>query len=154
MGATHYKTIIDRGVKVVFSGRKEPIPEDVWDSMNYLMDVTKDGKNGVLNVCLNYGGDNEIVDMVKKVSELVVEGNITIEDIDKQIVKNNLYCIMPEIDLMIRTSGEQRSSNFMLYQAAYAEYYFPKTYFPDFDKKEFELSLLEYNKRNRRFGGN
>ena len=149
-----YDEIIKRGVKVVFSGRREPLPESVLESMDKLMDATKDNQNGVLNVCLNYGNQFEIVDMVKKVSKLVLDGKININDIDKKIVEENMYHYLPPLDLVIRTSGELRCSNFLMYQSAYSEFYFPKTYFPDFDSKEFDLAIEEYNKRNRRFGKN
>ena len=149
-----YDEIIKRGVKVVFSGRREPLPESVLESMDKLMDAPKDNQNGVLNVCLNYGSQFEIVDMVKKVSKLVLDGKINIDDIDKKIVEENMYHYLPPLDLVIRTSGELRCSNFLMYQSAYSEFYFPKTYFPDFDSKEFDLAIEEYNKRNRRFGKN
>ena len=149
-----YDEIIKSGVKVVFSGRREPLPESVLESMDKLMDATKDKQNGVLNVCLNYGSQFEIVDMVKKVSKLVLDGKININDIDKKIVEENMYHYLPPLDLVIRTSGELRCSNFLMYQSAYSEFYFPKTYFPDFDSKEFDLAIEEYNKRNRRFGKN
>ena len=149
-----YDEIIKSGVKVVFSGRREPLPESVLESIDKLMDATKDKQNGVLNVCLNYGSQFEIVDMVKKVSKLVLDGKININDIDKKIVEENMYHYLPPLDLVIRTSGELRCSNFLMYQSAYSEFYFPKTYFPDFDSKEFDLAIEEYNKRNRRFGKN
>lgn len=149
-----FQEIIDRNVKVVFSGRRENIPDSVWDSMKYLEDQTRDGKNGILNICLNYGGQYEILDMTKKVCQLVLENKISIDQIDLSVIEENLYQKIPAVDLMIRTSGEFRISNFMLYQTAYAEYYFPTTYFPDFNDEHFEQALLEYNKRNRRFGGN
>lgn len=149
-----FKEIIKRDVKVVFSGRREPLPVSVLESMDYLTEATKNGQNGILNICINYGSQFEIVDMVKKISEKVMNQEISISDITKEVIEENLYNELPPIDLVIRTSGEQRSSNFMMYQSAYAEYYFPKTYFPDFDFKEFDLAIEEYNKRNRRFGGN
>lgn len=149
-----FQEIIKRNVKVVFSGRRDPLPASVLESMDYLTEATKDGENGILNICINYGSQFEIVDMVKKISEKVVNKEISISDITKEVVEENLYNELPPIDLVIRTSGEQRCSNFMMYQSAYAEYYFPKTYFPDFDFKEFDLAIEEYNKRNRRFGGN
>lgn len=151
---SEYKAIIKRGIKVVFSGRREPLPKSVLDSIDTLMEATKDNKNGVLNICLNYGSQFEIVDMVKKVSTMVLEGKLSISEITKEIVEKNLYHELPPIDLVIRTSGEFRCSNFMMYQSAYAEFYFPETYFPDFNDKEFDLALTEYNKRNRRFGKN
>ena len=78
---------------------------------------------------------------------------IKIDDIDENLITHNLYQDLPDLDFVIRTSGEERISNFMLWQSSYAEYYFPKTLFPDFDSKEFDKALLEFQKRNRRFGG-
>ena len=81
------------------------------------------------------------------------KGNISLEDIDENFIEKNLYQSLPPLDFVIRTSGELRLSNFMLYQASYAEFYFPKVYFPDFNRNEFDKAIIEYNKRDRRFGG-
>ena len=108
---------------------------------------------GIFNVCINYGGRKEIVETSKKLAQMVVDEKIKIEDISEELFKKNLYYDLPDIDLLIRTSGEIRLSNFMLYQLSYAELYFPKTYFPDFLEKEFDLALEEYTKRDRRYGG-
>ncbi len=148
------KTLKKLDVKVVFSGREENIPKKVWNSMKTLEEETKNGTKGVLNICLNYGGQYEIVDMVKKVSTKVLNKELTIDDITKEVVEDNLYQKLPPLDLVIRTSGEIRNSNFMIYEAAYAEYYYPKTYFPDFNNEEFDKALEEFSKRKRRFGGN
>ena len=92
--------------------------------------------------------------MVKKISGEVKDGSIKIDDIDKELVNKNMYYELPPVDFVIRTSGEMRISNFMLWQSSYAEYYFPETLFPDFDGKEFDKAIEEFNKRHRRFGGN
>ena len=134
-------------IKVVFSGRTEKLSNDVILAMNKMMEETKDNTNGTLNICLNYGGRAEIVDAVNKIINDKVD-NITEEDFKKY-----LYNDLPDIDFMIRTSGELRISNFMLWQLSYAELYFPKCYFPDFDNKEYDKALLEFTKRDRRFGG-
>lgn len=141
-------------VKVVFSGRREPLSNEVWQAMKQVEETTKNGQSGILNICLNYGGQYEIVDMVKNIAQLVKEEKLDVLEITKEVVEENLYQQLPPLDFVIRTSGELRSSNFMLYQAAYAEYYFPKTYFPDFNKKEFDLAIMEFQKRKRRFGKN
>ena len=83
---------------------------------------------------------------------MVENKEISIDDIDEELVSRNLYNDLPDVDLMIRTSGELRLSNFMLWQNSYAEFYFPKTYFPDFDEEEFDKAIIEYTKRDRRFG--
>ncbi len=146
------KYFLKNNVKVVFSGRKDNLRKDVINTIDYLTEITKDGTNGTLNICLNYGGRAEIVDMAKNISEKVKNNELNIEDINEELISNNLYTNLPDIDFLIRTSGEQRVSNFMLWQISYAEFYFPKTYFPDFDELEYDKALLEYTKRDRRFG--
>ena len=140
-------------VRIVFSGRREPLPEKVLKAMDKLVDETKDNKALVLNICLNYGSHAEIVDTTKKLCELYKDGKIELDDIDEELISKNLYQDLPPLDFVIRTSGELRLSNFMMYQASYAEFYFPKVYFPDFNNEEFDKAILEFNKRNRRFGG-
>ena len=147
------KIFIRNELKVIFSGRRDNLRDDVVESIEKLEDATKDFKRGVFNICLNYGGRYEIIDMTKKISSLVKEGKINIIDIDEALVNKYMYQELPPLDFVIRTSGEQRISNFMLWQASYAEYYFPDTLFPDFDPIEFDKALEEYQKRNRRFGG-
>ena len=144
----------DNGIKVMFSGRREPLPRKVLEVMDRMTLETSDFDGPIFNICLNYGGQDEIVDMVKNISKSVSNQNIEIEDITKEVVNKNLYQDLPPLDLVIRTSGEQRISNFMLYQSSYAEYYFPKVYFPDFNNDEFDIAIEEFQKRNRRFGGN
>ena len=146
------ESIKKNNVKVVFSGRRENLPKNVLEAMDKTMEDTKHNIRGILNICLNYGGDYEIVDMTKKIAKQVLEGNLKIEDITKEVVSKNLYQDLPPLDFVIRTSGEKRISNFMIYQSSYAEYDFPDTYFPDFDSKCLEESLDNYRKRDRRFG--
>ena len=143
----------DNNVKVLFSGRKEPLADDVWQAMKEMEETTKNNTGLILNICLNYGGQAEIVDATKKITEKVLNGEITIDDINEEMFRQNLYKDLPPMDLMIRTSGEVRVSNFMLYEIAYAEMYFPQAYFPDFDEREFDKAIEVYNKRDRRFGG-
>lgn len=140
-------------IKVIFSGREKPLKDDVLDAMKMISEKTKNNDGGIFNVCLNYGGKAEIIDATKKIAADIKNGLIKESEITEELFQKYLYQDLPPIDLVIRTSGEQRISNFMLYQAAYAEYYFPKTYFPDFDSKEFDKALEEYTKRDRRFGG-
>lgn len=139
-------------IKVVFSGRDKPLPNKVLKAMKELEEATKDNTKGILNICLNYGGRSELVDTCKKISKMVENKEISIDDIDEELISRNLYNDLPDVDLMIRTSGELRLSNFMLWQNSYAEFYFPKTYFPDFDEEEFDKAIIEYTKRDRRFG--
>lgn len=148
------KTLQKLDVKVVFSGRKDPLPKKVLTAMEELKEATKDGKKGTLNICINYGGQSEIVDMTKKIVKQVLDGTIQEEEITKELVEANLYQKLPPLDLIIRTSGEMRISNFMIYQGAYAEYYFIDTYFPAFKKEDFDQAIIAYQNRNRRFGKN
>lgn len=141
-------------IKVVFSGRKEPLSDKVYKSMKSLEKETLNNTGGVLNICLNYGGQTEIVDTTKKLINDVLDGKLKTEDITPEIFMKNLYNDLPPMDFLIRTSGEIRVSNFMLFSLAYAEMYFPLTYFPDFKEDEFEKALEEYTKRDRRFGKN
>ena len=105
-----------------------------------------------LNLCIAYGGQREIIDATKKIANLYKEGKISLEDIDEKEFYRYLYHELPPIDLMIRTSGEIRISNFMLYSLAYSEMKFVNTYFPAFTTKELDKVLDEYQDRNRRFG--
>lgn len=139
-------------IKVIFSGRDKPLPNKVLKAMKELGEATKDNTKGILNICINYGGRSELVDTCKKIGKMVENKEISIDDIDEELVSGNLYNDLPDVDLMIRTSGELRLSNFMLWQNSYAEFYFPKTYFPDFDEEEFDKAIIEYTKRDRRFG--
>lgn len=137
----------DYNIKIVVSGLREHLSKEVLKCIDNVVDLTKDNTGGVLNVCLNYGGRREIVDAVNKIKE----ANVTVTE---ETFGKYLYNDLPDLDYVIRTSGEERISNFMLWQISYAEFYFPKVYFPDFDEKEFDKALEIYNNRNRRFGGN
>ena len=137
----------DYNIKIVVSGLRDNLSKEVLKCIDNVVDLTKGNTGGVLNVCLNYGGRREIVDAVNKIKE----ANITVTE---ETFGKYLYNDLPDLDFVIRTSGEERISNFMLWQISYAEFYFPKVYFPDFDEKEFDKALEIYNNRNRRFGGN
>lgn len=150
MDANYFKK---NNVKVVFSGTYENLREDVIDAIEYIKKITKDNTNGVFNICLNYGGQKEIIDMSKKIAKLVLDKKISIDEINENLVNSNLYQNLPQVDYLIRTSGENRVSNFMLWQISYAELYFPKTYFPDFNNDEYDKAIDVYLNRDRRFGG-
>lgn len=140
-------------VKIVFSGRREPLPDKVLEIIDKVTEDTKDCDGGIFNICVNYGGQYEILDAAKKMCFDLVNGEIGINDIDLDKFNDYMYNSLPPVDLMIRTSGEERISNFMLWSCAYAEFYFPKVLFPDFNEEEFDKALIEYTKRDRRFGG-
>lgn len=141
------KELDENNIKIIFSGRKEPLSDKVYDTILKVTELTKNNTGGVLNVCLNYGSRAEIIDAINKIKN-------SKEEITEDTFRKYLYQDLPDLDYVIRTSGEMRLSNFMLWQASYAEFYFPKVYFPDFDEKEFDKALDEYYKRQRRFGGN
>jgi len=140
-------------IHAFFSGRKDKLSNKVIDAMNKIEEETSEYKDRYFNICFNYGGHAEIVDATKKIVKDVEMGNLDINVLDENIYSKYLYHDLPPVDLMIRTSGEKRISNFLLWQCSYAEFYFVETYFPDFKDKEFDLALEEYAKRDRRFGG-
>ena len=148
-----YKKLHKENIKVVFSGRREPLKEEVLEAMASITDLTKDNTGGILNICLNYGGHAEIVDATKKIIKEIEEKHLAVEDINEDVFAKYLYQPLPPIDLLIRTSGEVRVSNFMLWEMAYAEFYFPEVEWPAFNKKEFDKAIDVYNHRERSFGG-
>ena len=140
-------------IKIIFSGRKENLRPDVLEAMEKVTEMTKNNTKGVFNICLNYGGIQEIADATKQIAKEVKDGKLNVEDIDEKLMYKYMYNELPPIDLLIRTSGEQRISNFMMYELSYAELYFTEVKFPSFDREEFEKAIDEFNTRNRRFGG-
>ena len=139
-------------IKIYFSGRKEYLKPNIVKAMETLEEETKNNTGLVVNFCLSYGGRAEIVDATKNIIRKIQNKEITIDAIDEDLFAKNLYHELPDVDFLIRTSGENRISNFMLWQISYAEFYFPKVYFPDFDTNELEKAFKEYESRDRRFG--
>ena len=148
----NFGAVKKEGVKVIFSGIPDKLSDKVLNAMHKMTEETKDNENGIFNICINYGGQDEIVNATKKIAKEVKKGTLEIDDINQDMYNKYLFNELPPIDLLIRTSGEMRISNFMLWQAAYAEFYFADTLWPDFDEKEFDKALEEYTKRDRRFG--
>lgn len=149
----NFEAVKKKGIKVIFSGLRTKLSDKVLNAMDKMMEETKDYTKGVFNICLNYGGQDEILEASKKISKDVKEGIINIEDINKELYNKYLFNDLPEIDLLIRTSGEYRISNFMLWQMAYSEMYFTDVLWPDFNEEELDKALDSFNNRNRRFGG-
>lgn len=149
---TKLNKLLKKGVKVVFSGRRANLRSDVIKAMENIEEKTKDNINGVLNICLNYGGQEEIIDAAVRLAQDINKG-LDVSKFKKEDFCQYLYNDLPPIDLLIRTGGELRVSNFMLYQMSYSEFYFTNTYFPDFDKMEFNKALFMFTNRDRRYGG-
>ena len=147
------KFFVKNNIKVVFSGRDKPLSDEVLKVMDEIEKSTKDCTKGVFNFCINYGGQAEIVDTTKKIAKLYKENKIDLDELDTNNYYHYLYNDLPPVDLMIRTSGEIRISNFMLYSISYAELYFTSTCFPDFDEAEFDKALEDYQNRNITKGG-
>ena len=143
----------DRGIKVVFSGVTDNLPEDVVESMKTIIEKTKDNQKGILNICLNYGGQEEIIRASERYHNDLNSGKIRMEEMNRDKFYEYMDNNLPPIDLMIRTGGEKRLSNFMLYQMMYAELYFIDTFFPDFNEEELDGIIDDYYDVDRRFGG-
>ncbi|NJF25994.1 polyprenyl diphosphate synthase [Thermococcus sp. Bubb.Bath] len=141
------------GVRVNVIGRKELLPERVRKAAEEAEKVTRKYSNYFLNIALAYGGRSEITDATREIVRDALEGKIKPEDIDEELIKRYLYHPnMPDPDIVIRTGGEIRISNFLLYQIAYSELFFVDVYFPEFRKIDFLRIIREYQKRQRRFG--
>ena len=140
-------------VRFLVIGRDQPLPKSVLAKIRKAEQLTKDNTGTTMVLALNYGSRQEIVDGVKKFAEKVKEGKVRVEELDIDTFGNYLYTAgLPDPDLLIRTSGEMRISNFLLWQLSYAELYFPEVYWPDFKKQNFLEAIEEYQLRQRRFG--
>ena len=143
-----------QGIKVVHSGVEKHLSKKIIQILKNIQEETKDNTQGTLNLCLNYGGRTEIIEGIKKVVRDIENGQIIKDDIDVNLFKNYLFQPdVPDVDLMIRTSGEFRLSDFLLWQNAYSEFWFTETLWPDFNKEELYKAIYNYQKRERRFGG-
>ncbi|MFL2793319.1 MAG: isoprenyl transferase [Paracoccaceae bacterium] len=144
----------EENVKVDIFGDISPFSKIIQKYIRNLVDLTKDNDGMHLNLALNYGGRAEIVRATKRISALILKKKIAIEQIDEDIFSNNLdNGNEPDPDLIIRTAGERRLSNFLLWQSAYSELYFSDKAWPDFSNRDLELALSEYQRRTRKFGG-
>jgi len=138
------------GVQLRHIGRLERLKPIIREKVLHAIDVTKHNEKLILNVAFNYGGREEIIQAVKR----VMRDNIPPDDITEELLSSYMYTAdSPDPDLIIRTSGEFRTSNFLIWQAAYAEYYITPTYWPSFDKTEYYRALREFSQRDRRYGG-
>jgi len=146
-------TIKDLNIKLTTIGDYDTLPEDVKEAVDKTVESTKDNTGLSLIIALNYGSRWEIIDAVKKIAIDAINNEINIDKIDDNLFSSYLSTHgVPDPDLLIRTSGEYRISNFLLWQLSYAEFYFSDLYWPDFREKEFVEALNVYSKRERRFG--
>lgn len=141
--------LVRQGVRVRILGRLEDLPATTRESILEAIESTQGGKRLTLNIAFNYSGHSEIVDAVRR----SLADGLTAAEIDEEAIRQRLYTAdLPALDLLIRTGGEQRISNFLIWQAAYTELYFSDRLWPDFDPAEFDAALAEYANRSRRFG--
>ncbi len=145
--------LLDQGIRLVVCGDVESLPDSTKSIISRVVDRTKDRKNMVLNLVVSYGGRWDIVQAARSIARKVASGKISPEEIDEGLFKAHLSTAsMPFPDLLIRTSGEMRISNFFLWDIAYTELYFTPTLWPDFSGEEFLKAILDYQRRERRFG--
>ena len=147
------KRSMKNNMKVRVIGDKSKLDEDIQASIANLEEKTKDNTGLKFTIAINYGSRDEIRRAVKSIAEDIKNGSIEPEDVSEELISSRLDTAgYPDPDLLIRTSGEQRISNYLLWQIAYSEFYFAKCNWPDFDENELDMAILEYNKRERRFG--
>ncbi len=147
------KTLQKNNIKLNTIGNIENLPKKAQKELSEVIEKTKNNTTLTLTLALSYGSREEIVNVIKKISKKVVNKQLNVEEIDEKIINNHLYTFsLPDVDFMIRTSGEKRISNFLLWQIAYAELYFTNTLWPDFRKENLFNAILEYQNRERRFG--
>ena len=147
------KTFQKNNVKLQTIGNIDKLPKKAQRELKETIDKTKNNTKITLNLALNYGSREEIINATKSISKKIVNNDLKIEEIDENIINSHLYTFnLPDVDFLIRTSGEKRISNFLLWQIAYAELYFTNVLWPDFNKEEFYEAILNYQSRERRFG--
>ncbi len=143
----------ENDIKLTFIGDRTPLKPELVKVLEYGEKETQNGKSLNLQIAFNYGARAEITNAVKRICEQLEDGNIRIEDITEETVSENLYTSnLPDPDLLIRTGGEQRISNYLLWQAAYSEIYVTNTFWPDFDEQSLAEAIIDFNNRQRRFG--
>ena len=145
--------MMENNIRLMAIGALDGLPPNVQKMLTYAMEKTGQNKGLILNLALNYGGQTEICHAVRQIAKKVEYGEISADQIDEELFSQHLYTTgLPEPDLLIRTSGEMRISNFLLWQLAYAEFWITQTLWPDFRRAEFFRALIDYQKRERRFG--
>ena len=148
------RDFIEENIRVRFIGDRTRLSENLQRKMASVEEDSKDFDSMTLVLAINYGGRDEICHAAKKLAQQVKEGKLEPEDITMDMIERNLYTEeIPPVDLVIRPSGEQRLSNFMIWQAAYAEFYYTNILWPDFKGSDLDKAVIAYSERNRRFGG-
>jgi undecaprenyl diphosphate synthase len=148
-----FKRLIKNNIRLQSIGNKDGLPNPVKEELSYVIEKTKNNTGMVLTLALNYGAKDELTAAVKAIAFKVKNSIISPEKVDQSTIIEHLYTHnLPAVDLLIRTSGEERISNFLLWHIAYAELYFTKTLWPDFKKEDLQKALVDYAKRERRFG--
>jgi undecaprenyl diphosphate synthase len=144
----------DHDIRVVFSGRRDRFPKEVLSVMMEVEEKSLERNGMILNICFDYGSKDELVNVVKSIASQVKDSKLSLNDISEETVEQYLYTNgLPPVDLMVRTSGEQRISNFLLWQTAYAEMMFVDEYWPEFTENVLDRVINEFDNRTRRFGG-
>jgi len=147
------KEIMENNVRIVFIGERNMLSDDIQQKMSFIENESKNNTDLTLCIALSYGSRQEILSGVKRVAKSVIDGKLQIDDITDNVFSSFLYTAgIPDPDILIRTSGEQRISNYLLWQIAYSELFFTETLWPDFGKEELSNIIKEFNKRERRYG--
>ena len=148
-----FEDMFKNNIKLNAIGDLDTLPGEVREELYTIIESTKDNTGMTLTLALSYGGKQEIFKAVKEISEKVKNDIICLDNFDDSVINDHLYTSnLPDVDLLIRTSGEKRISNFLLWQIAYAELYFTDVYWPDFSEDDLEKAIVEYQNRERRFG--
>ena len=148
-----FKELKDNDARIIFIGERYMLADDIRQKMAQIEQETAQNKAVTLCVALSYGGRQEIVQAAKNIARKVADGKIEVDDINMEIFADNLYTKnIPDPDLLVRTSGEQRISNYLPWQTAYSEFYFSDTLWPDFSVGELKKIIEDYSKRERRYG--
>ncbi len=148
------KKIVNSNLRIKFIGRRTKFPKNLLEAIIDIEDATKDNTGTLLQICADYGSRYEMTEAVRQIAEDVKNNKLDPSEITEATIESELMTYgTPELDLLIRTSGEQRISNFLLWQLSYSELYFTDVYWPDFDKNELERAIVDFQSRKRRYGG-
>ena len=151
--AKEINELIENGVRIIVSGNLENVEESIVKKIRSIEEQTKNNKTICLNVAFDYGSRQEIVDSFKKIATLIAEKKIDLSEVNENLISKNLYQPqVPDPDLLIRTAGELRLSNFLLWQSAYSELYFTEKFWPDFSGEDLYKAILDFNQRKRNYG--